>query len=82
MREEQLLLDQLPKLPDLQCARLLLAQCASPRANHALRTVPPDHVAAYAVAHDAALWEACLRNSRAGVPSRCARRAGPAGRDP
>ena len=61
MREEQLLLDQLPELPDLQCAWLLLAQCASPRANHALRTVPPNHVAAYAVAHDAALWDTLMR---------------------
>ena len=66
MREEQLLLDQLPELflissPDLQCAWLLLAECASPRANHVLRTVPLDHVAAYAVAHDAALWDTLMR---------------------
>ena len=45
VREEQLLLDQLP----------------SPRANHALRTVPPNHVAAYAVAHDEALWDTLVR---------------------
>eukprot|EP00439_Symbiodinium_sp_Y106_P043359 s3366_g5.t1 len=31
--------------------------CASPRANHALRTVPPQAVAPYAHAHDAAIWE-------------------------
>ena len=39
--KERYLLEQLPRLPDLQCAWLLLAMCASPRANHALRTVPP-----------------------------------------
>ena len=32
--EERHLLEQLPRLPDLQCAWLLLAMCASPRANH------------------------------------------------
>ena len=39
VREEWTLLAQLPQLPDLQYAWLLLAMCASPRANHALRTV-------------------------------------------
>ena len=33
MRTERELLHQLPQLPDLQCAWLLLAMCASPRAN-------------------------------------------------
>ena len=37
VRTGQELLSQLPRLPDLQCAWLLLAMCASPRANHALR---------------------------------------------
>ena len=54
MRTENELLSELPRLPDLQCAWLLLAMCASPRANHALRTVPPLDIAAYAQAHDAA----------------------------
>ena len=45
--EEQQLLQQLPQLPDLQCSWLLLALCASPRANHALRTVPPAAIASY-----------------------------------
>ena len=31
--------------------------CASPRANHALRTVPPSEVASYAQLHDDAVWE-------------------------
>ena len=39
--EERRLLEELPHLPDLQCAWLLLLFCASPRANHALRTLPP-----------------------------------------
>ena len=53
LRTEQQLLDQLPKL---QCAWLLLRLCASPRANHAIRTMPPSQSAAYASAHDAAVW--------------------------
>ena len=60
LRDEQALLEQLTQLPDLQCAWLLLAMCASPRANHVLRTVPPDDIAAYAVAHDAALWDTLM----------------------
>ena len=40
LQEERRLLHELPELPDLQCAWLLLALCASPRANHALRTLP------------------------------------------
>ena len=57
-QEERVLPDQLFQLPDLQCAWLLLALCAAPRANHALRTVPPPEVAPYAQMHDAAIWNA------------------------
>ena len=42
---------------------LLLSFCAAPRANHALRTVPPDLLAPYTAAHDAAVWgtlQVCL----------------------
>ena len=63
MLTERELLNQLPRLPDLQCAWLLLAMCASLRANHALRTVPPLDIAGYAQTHDDAVWEtlqACL----------------------
>ena len=63
MLAERELLNQLPRLPDLQCAWLLLAMCASPRANHALCTVPPLDIAGYSQAHDDAVWEtlqACL----------------------
>ena len=57
LREERLLLDELPYLPDLQCAWLLLLFFASPRANHALRTLPPSEVEPYAHGHDQAVWE-------------------------
>ena len=74
LHEEQQLLQQLPQLPDLQCAWLLLTLCASPRANHAVRTVPPTQVASYAAQHDQAIWEtlqACL----GGVPEHARRLA-------
>ena len=58
MEDERRLLDQLPRLPDTQCAWLLLRYCASPRANHLLRTVPPEQLEPYAADHDAAMWEA------------------------
>ena len=60
---EDTLLREPPKLPDLQCAWLLLSFCAAPRADHALRTVPPDLLAPYTAARDAAVWgilQACL----------------------
>ena len=56
MRLERQLLDHLPHLPDLQCAWLLLLMCASPRANHAIRTLPPSESVAYARMHDEAIW--------------------------
>ena len=62
-QKKDTLLRELPKLPDLQCAWLLLSFCAAPRANHALRTVPPDLLAPYTAARDAAVWgtlQACL----------------------
>ena len=54
--EERILLEQLPELPDTQCAWLLLALSAVPRANHLLRTTPPSLVESYAQQHDEALW--------------------------
>ena len=60
LREEALLLQELPLLPDLQCAWLILAMCAAPRADHLLRTLPPDLSASYARGHDDAVWQ-CLR---------------------
>ena len=57
LEEEKELLHILPELPDTQCAWILLALCAVPRANHLLRTVPPTQVETYAQEHDAELWE-------------------------
>ena len=48
--------NQLPNPPDLQRAWLLLLLCASPRAEHAIRTMPPSASAAYARGHDNAIW--------------------------
>ena len=56
LEEERRLLAQLPQLPDLQCAWLLLLFCAAPRAQHLLRTVPPAAIAEYARAHDDEVW--------------------------
>ena len=58
--EEARLLQELPLLPDLQCAWLLLSMCASPRADHILRTLPPDLSASYARGHDDAVWRCLL----------------------
>ena len=55
------LLQELPLLPDLQCAWLILAMCAAPCADHLLRTLPPDLSASYARGHDDAVWQ-CLRD--------------------
>eukprot|EP00973_Karenia_brevis_P043393 6013763-Karenia_brevis.AAC.1 len=60
MREkEEPLLRQLPHLPDLQSAWLILNLCCSARANHLLRALPPSLSRAYSVAHDEAMWETC-----------------------
>jgi len=50
--EERRLWEALPEVPDLQCAWQLLVQCAGPRANHLLRTLPPSQSGEYASAHD------------------------------
>ena len=76
LQEERRLLDELPRLPDLQCAWLLLLFCASPRANHALRTLPPSESASYARAHDQAGWET-LQECLGGVPPAEAQQAWP-----
>ena len=61
LREEARLLQELPLLPDLQCAWLILAMCAAPHADHLLRTLLPDLSASYARGHDDAVWQ-CLRD--------------------
>ena len=56
LEEERRLQTQLPQLPDLQCAWLLLLFCAALRAQHLLRTVPPAAIDAYARDHDEEVW--------------------------
>ena len=50
------LLRKLMQLLDVQCAWLLLAFCAAPRAQHLLRNVPPADILPYARGHDGAVW--------------------------
>ncbi|CAK0910881.1 unnamed protein product [Prorocentrum cordatum] len=61
LQEERRLLDELAHLPDLQCAWLLLLLCASPRANHLLRTLPPEEIAEYTRGHDGDMWATLRR---------------------
>ena len=60
LREAREFLQAVPRLPDLQCAWLLLLFCASPRAQYLLRNVPPEFAADYARSHD---------DIRSGAPS-------------
>ena len=60
LQEEAGLLTELPELPDLQAAWLLLTFCAAPRAQHLLRTVPPSLSRQYANDHDEAIWQTLL----------------------
>ena len=46
------LLERIPMVTDLQSAWLILLHCASARANHLLRVLEPQSVAACARAHD------------------------------
>ena len=52
LQEEEPLLAELRDMPSTQVAWLLFYFCAVLRANHLLRTVPPQQVAPYATAHD------------------------------
>ena len=52
LEEEGRLLEELPQLPDLQCAWALLLHTAVPRANHLLRMLPPSLSMGYAEHHD------------------------------
>ena len=52
LQEEEPLLAELRDMPSTQVAWLLFYFCAVPRANHLLRTVPPQQVAPYATARD------------------------------
>ena len=57
--EQRVLLDRIPRVRDVQSARLLLLHCALARANYQLRSVPPNASAEFAATHDAGLWR-CL----------------------
>ena len=58
MQKELLPLRRLHELSDLQCQWVLLSQCATARANHTIRILPPDASRYYAEAHDEAIWTA------------------------
>ena len=60
LQDQQLLLDRLVRMEDPQCAWLVLMFCASPRANHLLRTLPPEEAAGFAEGHDRQIWAALL----------------------
>ena len=52
LEEEDKLLRALSWVPDFQCARQLLVQCAGPRCHHVPKSMPPFHVVGYAAGHD------------------------------
>ena len=52
LRKHSPLLVQLPAIPDLQAAWLLLLYTASPRSNYLLRLLPPSQTAHFAQHHD------------------------------
>ena len=54
-QEHQTLLSRIPHEQDTQCAWLLLAHCASARANYLLRVMHPEVVEEFARRHDAGL---------------------------
>ena len=58
--DEQRLWDAIPRVPELQCGWQLLLQSASPRANHMIRTLPPEFSREYAAAHDAGIWRTAV----------------------
>ena len=63
------LLRQLPQMPDLQCAWLLLCYCAAPRPNHALRTIPPSLNEPYAAGTLPAFFFRALFRAASAVPA-------------
>ena len=79
LAKQRTLLDRLLLLADTQVAWLLLFFCAAPRAQYALRTLPPADTRAYAAGHDAAILS-CLdsllhADTASGLPALAAARA-------
>ena len=75
LEQHEVLLNGIPRVPDVQSAWLLLLHCASARANYQLRVMPPECVLEFARAHDENMWRglctilevpttACSRNAR------------------
>ena len=56
-QEHQTLLSRIPHVQNTQCAWLLLAHCASARANCLLRFMHPEVVEEFVRRHDAGLWQ-------------------------
>ena len=56
-REQRLLFQRIPTVPDLQSAWLLLLFCGATRANFWLRMVRPELTAQFAEQHDSNVWQ-------------------------
>ena len=61
LADERLLWETIPAVPDLQCAWQILVQCANPRGNHTIRTLPPGMAVEYARVHDEGIWNTAIR---------------------
>ena len=66
-KEERRLWEATPWVPDVQCGWQILLQCAGPRCQHFLRTVPPSQSARYAQSHDTGMRHA-MEAVLGGVP--------------
>ena len=58
--DEQASLGRQSSVPDLQRGWQLLLQSAGPRANHMIRTVPPELSSEYASEHDEGMWRTAV----------------------
>ena len=71
LEEEHKLWNAIPWIPDLQCAWLVLLQCAGPRCHHFIRTMPPSKLMEYAHGHDRGMLRSmeAILGSLPGTPS-------------
>ena len=60
MRKQRTFWQKIQQVPDMQAAWLLLLYCAVLRANHLLRSLPPNLTARYAADHDNGIWDTFL----------------------